>query len=67
MRERERDSVTHRFRLPVNPLQVSPQFFLLLKQEPLTLTWTMFLRLSHRPYLGSDPDLPDTILKGGQV
>jgi hypothetical protein len=43
-------------------------------QEPLSLTWTMFLRLSHRPlyytmfrvcrHLGSDPDLPDTILKG---
>jgi hypothetical protein len=43
-------------------------------EELVSLTWTMFLRLSHRPlyytlftacrHLGSDPDLPDTILKG---
>ena len=43
-------------------------------QKPLSLTWTMFLRLSHRPlyytmftasrHLGSDSDLPNTILKG---
>ena len=42
--------------------------------ESLSLTFTMFLRLSHRHlyytiftvcrHLGSDPDLPDTILKG---
>jgi len=57
-----------RFRSPLNPLQVSPQF-LLLQQEA-----HMFLRLSHIPlyytmftscrHLGSHPDLPDTIEKG---
>jgi hypothetical protein len=65
-----------RFRLPLNPLQVLSHLLLLQQesQESLSLTSTMFLRLSHRPlyytiftvcgHLGSDPDLPDTILKG---
>jgi len=62
------------FRLHLNPLQVSPQFLLLQQEvDPLSLTWTMFLRLYHRPlyyimftacrHLGSDPDLSDTIVK----
>jgi hypothetical protein len=55
---------------PVSPFTITTRG----SQESLSLTFTMFLRLSHRSlyytifivcrHLGSDPDLPDAIWKG---
>ena len=58
---------------PVTPFTITTRG----SQESLSLTFTMFRRLSHRSlyytiftvcrHLGSDPDLPETILKGDHL